>query len=147
MTQGAAARKSTPAVDLDSRRAVKDRRNPKPPEAPPKPVGPYIKQQDIAALKALRDDVKALEASLAEAKKAVAEAEVPFFLALSVEGHILEPGRYAIAIKIDKRRNPKWREEFEQVLGKDAAEKVIERTEPSITRKLVISGGEVAAEA
>ena len=50
-----------------------------------------------------------------------------------------EPGSPVALVSIEQRRVPKWEDEFIAVASKDAANTVIERTIPSITKKLVIS--------
>lgn len=136
MTRSAAARQP---VDLDSRRQAA-KANPKPPEAPLKPAGPVVKQRDIQHLAILRAEVEALKKKLDEANKLEQEASLPILLAMSTPGFIVEPGPLVCAIKVEPRRIPKWKEEFIKVLGEDAAALVAERTEPTIIKRLVISG-------
>lgn len=80
--------------------------------------------------KALTDRVKDLEAQIKEESAPV--------IAQLEAGAVPEVGALA-SIKVDERRNIKWKEEFIRVCGESEAQKLHEKCAPTITKSLVIT--------
>ena len=97
-----------------------------------------VTSQDVTYFMTLKEKYKdaqdkadkiALE--LAEIEKVLID-EVSAGITVNVDG-------YAVAVKETARRCPSWKTYYIAVAGKDAAESVIEATEPTISRHLVVT--------
>ena len=98
----------------------------------------FIHATSVYPLKQVRDEIETLKKQLKELEALQGERELDLIDKLK-EGYKPGLGCPGLAIAVDERRTPRWKEEFIRVAGKGEAEKVTANTEPTYKEKLVIS--------
>lgn len=53
-------------------------------------------------------------------------------------GADVNTGNFGLRIRVSNRRFPAWKEHFISVAGKEAADQILERTEPKVHRNLIV---------
>lgn len=99
---------------------------------------PVVNKNSILEIAERQRKIRSLKKALEKAETELKPIEQEVIEALE-SGAILEPGSPLASVRTDERRNVPWRAKFEEWNGKEAAEKIIANTEPTITKKLVIA--------
>jgi hypothetical protein len=101
------------------------------------PPAPILHQIEVEKVLALRETHKALKDRLELMDKALREAEGDVLAKLDAGADLAHCG-YAVSVQVVERRYPAWKEEFIARLGKAHAGEVLESTEPTVYRKVVV---------
>lgn len=96
-----------------------------------------ISNQDIEMLLSQREAEKRLKHLLERVQESLREIEDDLVARLD-RGADVSGCTYALRIRESARRFPAWKEHFINLAGKDAADQVLEQTEPKMFRNLVV---------
>lgn len=99
-----------------------------------------IKQSQLQDLKAKRSHIDDLSRILKQANAELSLLTKEIFDRVDDKSKI-ERGVFVVAISESSRRSPKWKDHFAAVAGPREVERILQETEPTITRKLVLFEG------
>lgn len=98
---------------------------------------PTVEKIQIEKILAMRESQKALRDRLALIEQAISDAEKEV-IGLVEAGADLSQAGYAISVSSSERRYPAWKEHFIEFAGKQKADQILEETEPTLYRRLVV---------
>jgi len=97
-----------------------------------------VTASDLQYFAALQESAALLRKKAAEIDLEVHEYELLIMSAVA-SGEAVDNSCFTVAVKESSRRCPAWKEHYVSLAGKEAAEAILQATEPSITRHVVVA--------
>lgn len=91
----------------------------------------------IEQLIGMRSTAQALKSRLAVLERSILKTEAGLIAAVE-SGMDLRDLAYSLAVKVSERRYPSWKNHFIALAGTKAAEVVLDKTEPTVAKTLLI---------